>query len=180
MRTLFILLLASTLSIGSFAQDTTQVYNSVEQSAGKFDKSKLYYGGYMSLSFGSYTVIGISPLVGYKFTPKLSSGVQLSYEYSSYNDNSSSNYGGSVFARYRVVPKIYTHAEFSTVNYEIYNFNGKDRKWVPFLFLGGGFSQPISKNTWLTAQVLFDVLQNENSPYKDWEPFFSIGVGVGF
>ena len=83
MKTFFISMLAILLSFGSFAQDTTQVSNSDEETAGKFDKSKLYYGGYMSLSFGSYTVIGISPLVGYKFTPKLSSGVQLSYEYSS-------------------------------------------------------------------------------------------------
>jgi hypothetical protein len=30
------------------------------------------------------------------------------------------------------------------------------------------------------VQVLFDVLQNNDSPYDDWEPFFSIGIGVGF
>jgi hypothetical protein len=41
-------------------------------------------------------------------------------------------------------------------------------------------SQPISGNTWFTAEVLFDVIQNENSPYKNWEPFFSVGFGVGF
>jgi hypothetical protein len=184
MKIFFISMLSLLLSVGTFAQDTTQVSNSDVETAGKFNKSKLYYGGYMSLSFGSYTVIGISPLVGYKFTPKLSSGVQLTYEYSSYdigNDSySSSNYGGSVFARYRLVPQIYIHTEFSTINYEVYRYVESDRKWVPFLFVGGGFSQPVTKNTWLTAQVLFDVLQNDNSPYNDWEPFFSVGVGVGF
>jgi hypothetical protein len=29
-------------------------------------------------------------------------------------------------------------------------------------------------------EVLFDVLQDSNSPYEDWAPFVSIGVGVGF
>jgi hypothetical protein len=67
------------------------------------------------------------------------------------------------------------------MNYKLFDSTGdSDRQWVPFLFLGGGFSQPITKNTWFTAEVLFDVLQNEHSPYKSWEPFFSVGFGVGF
>jgi hypothetical protein len=145
-----------------------------------FDKSKVYYGGYMNLSFGTFTVIGVQPLVGYKFTPQLSAGIQLSYEYSSYDNTSASNYGGSLFGRYRILPQLYGHAEFSAINYDpIYSVEN-NRTWVPFLFLGGGYSQPISKNVWLNAQVLFDVLQVENSPYESWEPFFSIGFGVGF
>jgi len=32
----------------------------------------------------------------------------------------------------------------------------------------------------LNIQVLFDVLQNSNSPYNRWEPFYSVGFGVGF
>jgi len=180
MKTYFILLLAIVLSIGVFAQDTTRVNNVSEETVSKFDKSKLYYGGYMSLSFGSYTIVGIEPMVGYKVTPKFSLGASLSYEYSSYKDVSASNYGGSVFTRYRIHPRVYTHAEFSTINYEIYQFIETERKWVPFLFLGGGLSQPITKNTWFTAQVLFDVINSDNSPYKSWEPFFSVGIGVGF
>ena len=168
------------LALGSFAQDSTQVSSGAEETTSKFDKSKLYYGGYMSLSFGSFTTIGFEPMVGYKVTPEFSAGVSLSYEYSSYDDISASNYGGSVFTRYRVHPRIYTHAEFSAINYEIYHFMDTERKWVPFLFLGGGLSQPISSNTWLTAQLLFDVINSDNSPYKSWEPFFSVGVGIGF
>jgi len=184
MKTIIFFLLALILSFGSFAQDTTQVSNSATESASNFDKSKLYYGGYMSLSFGSYTIIGIEPMVGYKVTPEFSLGGSLSYEYSSYKDYSASNYGASVFSRYRIVPKIYTHVEFSAINYEVYSLSFQDyesdRKWVPFLFVGGGFSQPISRNTWLTAQVLFDVINHKYSPYSDWEPFFSVGIGVGF
>ncbi len=151
----------------------------------KFNKSKLYYGGYLNLSFGSYTRIGIEPLVGYKVTPKFSIGGKLSYNYIKdkryTQEYTTNNFGFSLFTRYRVVPRIYGHAEFSSINYELFYTDGSSkREWVPFLFLGGGYSQPITKNSWLTAEVLFDVLQNENSPYKNWEPFFSIGVGVGF
>lgn len=215
MKTFFLLTVMLGLSVAIFAQETEAITtlqdtaevstanefenlqtqnnstnqeeqsNSQAEKKSKFDKSKLYYGGYLNLSFGSYTRIGIEPLVGYKLTPKFSLGGKLSYNY--VNDKrydqeySSNNYGFSVFSRYRVTSRLYGHAEFSSVNYEFFYTDGSsNREWVPFLFLGGGFSQPITKNSWLTAEVLFDVLQDENSPYKDWEPFFSIGVGVGF
>lgn len=147
--------------------------------------NKLYFGGYVNATFGGYTVIGVEPLVGYNLTPRISLGGKLSYEYISdkrYDeDYSASNYGFSVFTRLRVTQRLYAHAEYSAMNYKLFYTNGQDeREWVPFLFLGGGIIQPISKNTWVTAEVLFDVLQNEDSPYSDWEPFFSVGFGVGF
>ena len=147
--------------------------------------TKMYFGGYANLSFGSYTVIGIEPMVGYKLTPKFSVGTKLSYEYTSYRSSgqeySGSNYGLSFFSRYRLSQRIYTHAEYSAMNYKLFYVDDQsNREWVTFLFLGGGLSQPISRNTWFTAEVLFDVLQNENSPYAAWEPFFSVGFGVGF
>lgn len=182
MKSIYLIVLALLISIGCMAQ--SELENELEEEETEqsgFDKSKMYFGGYVNLSFGTYTVIGIEPLVGYKFTPELSAGVQLSYEYSSYDDVSASNYGGSLFGRYRIIPELYAHAEFSSINYELIYFSGEtNRVWVPFLFLGGGYSQPISKNVWINAQVLFDVLQDENSPYESWEPFFSIGFGVGF
>lgn len=186
MKQIFFLTLLFFISGISFACTNTVNIESdsqgqgVAQQTSNFDRSKLYYGGYVNVSFGSYTIIGAAPLVGYKITPKFSLGSQLTYQYSSYNNNSGSNYGVSIFSRYRVVPQMYLHAEYSGMSYKVYNNAGSDRKLVPFLFFGGGYSQPISENTWFTAQVLFDVLNNENSPYKSYEPFFSVGIGVGF
>jgi hypothetical protein len=148
-------------------------------------KNKLYFGGYINLSFGNYTVIGAEPLVGYKITPKLSAGVKLRYDYikdkrysTTYN---TSNYGGSIFARYRIIPALYLHAEYAAYNYELYYASEEsERKWIPFLFLGAGYSQRLGGNTWLNIQILFDVLHNSNSPYNRWEPFYSVGIGVGF
>ena len=148
-------------------------------------ESKFYYGGYVNLTFGSYTVIGLEPSIAYKFTPRLSLGTKLTYEYIHEKQGSyvyeESNYGFSIFSRMRVTPRFYTHVEYSSMNYKFYNeVSTGERKWVPFLFLGGGFSQPVTQNTWFNAEVLFDVLQNENSPYEDWAPFYSVGFGVGF
>jgi hypothetical protein len=157
-------------------------------SASKSRKSirdNIFYGGYINLSFGSYTVIGIEPMVGYKLTPKLSTGVKVRYNYiqddryaQSYT---TSTYGGSIFGRYLVTPKFYAQAEAASYNYEFFYFSGgSEREWVPFLLMGGGFIQPLSERTWLNVEILFDVLQDEKSPYEDWAPFFSIGVGAGF
>ncbi len=151
--------------------------------------SKWYYGGTIGFSFwNDYTYIGIYPLVGYKITPKFSIGGKIGYSYYNYHDTdlSTDNYGGSIFTRYRVIPQIYLHGEFVYFSYEnqTYDFEtkeyGTERNWVPYLLLGGGLSQQVGQNVWAYVEILFDVLQDENSPYDEWEPFISIGVGVGF
>ena len=148
-------------------------------------KNNIFYGGYINLSFGNYSVIGIEPMVGYRLTPKLSSGVKVRYDYirdSRYAETrTTSTYGGSFFARYLVTPKFYAQVEPASYNYEFFYIGGgSEREWVPFLFAGGGVVQPLSERTWLNVEILFDVLRDEKSPYDDWQPFFSIGVGAGF
>jgi len=148
-------------------------------------KDKVYYGGYVNLSFGSYTVIGIEPMIAYKLTTRLSLGAKFRYDYIRdkryLEDYDTYNWGASVFSRFRAFKGLYLHAEYAGYNYE--KFAGTEsgtREWVPFLLVGAGYSQPIGKRTSVNAQVLFDVLQSDKSPYRSWEPFYSIGVGVGF
>lgn len=168
----------------SKAQDSVKVAD-VYTEQKKPLSEKIYFGGNIGLSFGSYTMIGIYPLIGYKITPKLSIGAKIAYEYIQdkryATTYSTSNYGASVFTRYRVLQPLYLHAEFAGLNYEIYNILGEsNREWIPFLFVGAGYSQPVGKNTWLNVQILFDVLQSSKSPYENWTPFYSVGIGVGF
>jgi len=143
---------------------------------------RIYYGGTVTLSFGSTTRIGVFPMLGYKLTPKISGGVEVGYEYLSYNSNqSSSNYGGGVFGRYRVGRNLYAYGEYRTINYEIFSTSSSSsREWVPALLLGGGYSRSLGGRTSVYAEVLFDVLQDDNSPYKTWEPVVNFGVATGF
>lgn len=154
-----------------------------QAAANKAWKQKLYSGGYVNFSLGSYTSIGIEPMVGYKIIPILSVGAKIRYDYVKDNRSSRSysNYGGSLFSRLKLGKRIYLHAEYAGYNYELYQSDGgSDRQWVPFFFVGGGFRQAVGKRASLNAQVLFDVLHNEGSPYRSWEPFYSVGVSVGF
>jgi hypothetical protein len=146
---------------------------------------RLYFGGNVAFNVGSYTRIGIYPMVGFKILPKLSVGAKIGYEYIKdkrwAEDYETSNYGWSLFSRWRIFRSLYLHAEYQSTNYDLYDSNGNsDREWVNFLLLGGGYSQPLGGNVRLNAQVLFDVLHADNSPYNPWEPVFSIGITAGF
>jgi len=145
---------------------------------------KVFYGGSVGLSFGDYFSISVSPMMGYKVNKRVHVGATVTYEY--FEDDryaskvTGSNFGGSVFSRLFLRPAIYGHAEFEYTGFK-YEIAGQEseREWVPFLLLGGGIVKPIGRNAAFTAEVLFDVLQDENSPYDDWEPRVSVGVVVG-
>lgn len=185
-KTLLFLLLAFTINIAQ-QTDSTKAKQTTPPSVYESQKeSKIYYGGGIGFSFwGDYFRISVEPMVGYKITPQLSGGIKVTYEY--INDSRSSisstwhNYGGSLLLRYRIIPQLYAHVEYAYMSYQytVSDFTS-DRTWVPFLLLGGGYSQQISKNTWAYAQVLFDVIQDENSPYESGDPWISVGVSVGF
>lgn len=189
MRKIFIAtMLVLSISTGLFAQqDSTKAKQTAREKA---QPSNVFYGGQIGLSFGDYFRIRIAPLVGWVLDRKSSVGVKLGYEY--INDKRYEpatkyhNYGASVFYRYRIIPQLYAHAEFAYASYQ-YSIETErlgtvesERSWVPFLLLGAGFIQPISPRTSLFIEVLFDVLQDPNSPYEPWDPTVSIGVGVGF
>ena len=183
------LVLISVISIYCFNIETEQnnsaIYNPFKPNP---QQSKWYYGGNIGLNFwNDYFYLGVYPLVGYKVTPKFSVGGKLGYAYYSISSDpsfNSHNYGGSLFTRYRIIPQIYLHGEFVYFSYQRQTLVNQqlvtERLWVPFLLLGGGFSQMVSPNVWAFVEVLFDVLNDNNSPYKEWDPFVSFGVGVGF
>ncbi len=173
------------------AQDTTEYVQTAPVPAEKKDarplKDRLWFGGGVILSFGTVTNLGVSPLVGYKVDKKgkFSTGLGVNYTY--FSDDrytptyESSTYGWSIFSRYRVIPQIYLHAEYNQQNYELYSLTADKavREWVPFLLVGAGFAQPIGGNSYLTFQILWDVIQDVRSPYGG-QPWITGGVGIGF
>lgn len=164
--------------------DTTQTAATTPSSpppAAAPSETRVYYGGAVGFNFwGDYTSLSIEPFVGYKLNPKASVGGRVRYEYLNDKrgqvDYDSHNFGGSVFSRYRLVPPLYAQAEFA---YMSFDYPG-GREGVPFLLLGGGYGKPVGRNAFAYVEVLVDVLQDQNSPYEDWEPQVTVGVGVGF
>ncbi len=195
MKKFFILLLilisvTAAYSIGIETEENDNaIYNPYKPNP---QQNRWYYGGNVGFNFwNNYFYLSVQPLVGYKVTPKFSLGGKLAYSYISdkrINPTfNSHNFGGSIFARYRVVPQFYLHGEFVYTSFDqITGFDLQSNKWmservwVPFLLLGGGVSQKVGPNVWIFAEVLVDVLNDKNSPYKEWDPFVSFGAGVGF
>ena len=182
-RILLTLALTIFFSMPLYAQQDV-AFNQQPKKKEKVEPTKVYYGGIVGLSFGDYFRINVAPFVGYKFAPKASVGIKVAYEYISDSrytlTRTYNNYGASVFTRYRFIPQAYAHAEFAYMSYQWKtSAYTADRYWVPFLLLGGGYIQRLSASTSLVLEILFDVLQDSNSPYEDWSPFISIGVNVG-
>lgn len=148
-------------------------------------KDKLYTGGSIGLSFGDYTNVMISPIIGARLNPKVYAGLGIEYQYTKDKrytpDRTYNQFGGRLFAQYNLVPSLFAHGEVAGYSLERYNLtdNSKVRDFVPFVYIGGGYRQMLSKRSFVTVRVLFDVLQHAHSPYKAWEPIFSVGFGVG-
>ena len=198
----YIILALSFLLVASIsiAQDTNYVdpnYKAEKQKAPKKKTSvadRTYFGGTFGLSFGSQSgSILLEPMVGFKMTEKLSTGVGIGYRYGwgqyinggsfSYN-----NYLGRIFSRYIIVPKIYAHVEYMVESYDkIFEFDSqitpnKNRTLVPFLFVGGGYRSQAGRGSFI-LQVLFNVLQNNpNSAevYPSGFPYITVGYIGGF
>lgn len=193
MKKTFLLVIFSVATLlASIGDDQTNNSLTQPNTSTPLDGSKWYYGGNLGFNFwNDYLLISVEPMVGYNISPKFSVGGKLQYSYikdsrSDYGDATSHNYGASIFSRFRPVPPVYFHAEFAYGSYESHTYFTNpiriesERNWVPFLLFGGGYVQQISPNASVYAEVLFDVLRDKNSPYKDWDPIIHVGAGIGF
>ena len=169
MRLLLFLLICST-GLTLLAQDK-EASNSLE---GVPFSQRLYTGGDLGFSFGNITFVNINPIVGYRIDKKWSAGISAKYIYyrerfPEYNwEYSNSMYGGSIFTRYLIGNSFLAHAEFETVNAEVREFLSTTltRKWVPIGLLGAGYRQGLG-NTYLQVLVLYDAINDRNSPYRN-------------
>lgn len=140
-----------------------------------------YFGGGVSFDIGGeYTRISLTPQLGVNLTRRLSLGANLRYQY--INDRrltvsrESHNYGGGLFSRYRFIPQLYGHLEYSYMSYGF----ATGRRGVPFLLLGVGYSHSVGKNVSFYGELLVDLIDDEDSPYDTGEPRLNFGIQTGF
>lgn len=162
-----------------------------------YDKSKLFLGGNLSLSFfNSQFLIGANPYVGYSFAPWLDAGALLNVQYYTYKNPDNENdgrykntlVGGGVFARIFPIPILFAQVqpEYNHVWQSISDFSGKtsDSYGAFSLLVGPGVRTQIGNgNSYTYISVLWDVAGNKNSPYNDYNgnpvPIVRVGVNIG-
>jgi hypothetical protein len=198
--TLFTILLVLVLSSVSFSQElnfSTNGYSLNSEQAKKFSDN-LFYGGEFSASFGSYSQVTAAPSIGYKFNNMFSTILKIGYSrawQSDYKDAGGSTlgynqFGTSITMRFAPVRQFYALLEPAYYSYESPvlksttiggNYYDKERREVPFIYLGAGFFQQIpNSRAGITGELKVDLLRDKNSPYKDYAPIYSVGVVYGF
>jgi hypothetical protein len=198
--TLFTILLVLVLSSVSFSQElnfSTNGYSLNSEQAKKFSDN-LFYGGEFSASFGSYSQVTVAPSIGYKFNNMFSTILKIGYSrawQSDYKDAGGSTlgynqFGTSITMRFAPVRQFYALLEPAYYSYESPvlksttiggNYYDKERREVPFIYLGAGFFQQIpNSRAGITGELKVDLLRDKNSHYKDYAPIYSVGVVYGF
>jgi hypothetical protein len=149
--------------------------------------------------FGTYTVIDISPLVGYKVTEKFHVGTGLTYTYYKYQEDGpngtqgvsfkTSIYGGRLFTRYFVADNLFLHVEDELLNLEMpdlgeYYLNHRfvlTRQWLNSVLVGGGYGYGFgSDGPAISIMVLFRINHEFEDFYPYQNPIIRVGLGFGF
>ena len=175
------------LSVPTTGQDNDDWVPDESQKPEKgFDWNKVYAGGGLALQFGSYTFIDVSPILGYRLTDDVSTGFGISYKYLSDNRVAGYNshlYGGNIFARYAFAENFFGHIEYELLNVEYFTLTSSgtiidsERKDISYLWIGGGYRQPIGLNSYLNLMVLYNLNESIYSIYPN--PVYRIGFNVG-
>ena len=160
-----------------------------------FDKDKLFFGGNFGLSFGDYTIINVSPQIGYRFNQYFAVGAGPNFIYSSFRHryypstaDYRENYGvaglnifGRVYPLEFLLLQIQPEMNYTWGKYKFYDGSPNqklDGKFVPSLLAGGGAVIPAGRGA-LIAMVQYDLLQNNRSPYGN-RAFYNFGYNIGF
>ncbi len=161
-----------------------------------FQKERLFFGGNFGLTFGDYTLINVSPQIGYRFTDRLAAGMGINMQYvrikQQYDTDSSSKKsigiaGFNVFGRAYPIRQFFVQLQ-PEINYKfgreiIYGPRSKQRyiidaEIIPSILAGGGMAFPTGRGAFLVS-IFYDVLQHEDSPYGK-KPVYTFGYNIGF
>ncbi len=191
-KNIFLLLL---FMLGTFSllKAQTEDQDPEEEKTG-FDKSRLFFGGSFGLSFGDYTLINISPQVGYRLSRYFATGVGINGQYSEfkyrygdeiYQRQKYGVVGLNIFGRVYPIPQLFAQVqpEMNYVWSEVKNYSPdvsiKENQFVPTILIGGGGAIPMGQSAAFIIMIQYDVLQQRLSPYGP-RPFYSVGFTAGF
>jgi hypothetical protein len=149
-----------------------------------FNKENLFTGGTVNISFfNGATILGATPIFGYKLANWIDAGVVINFTYASQRDVKEIDdkvkqtvYGGGLFTRIYPVNFLFLQGQFEH-NFTSLKYIPATNLYLPYketvgansLLLGAGYAQGRrpGSNTFYYFAVLFDVIKDQNSPYVD-------------
>lgn len=153
-------------------------------------KDRIFTGGGFGLSFSStYDFISVSPIIGYRLSPKLAAGTSIIFRYTNYKyvtpSVNTTDYGISPFLRFQFYGPLFLHAEYEYLNTQYINANSeKVRQDFSSFMAGGGFFQPVGRKAALFITALYNFsyrtpLPNQYYPYNS-PLVLRAGITAGF
>ncbi len=143
-------------------------------------------GGNTQLYFSTnFTFVDLSPTIGFSPFEKLNVGLGFIYFYSNTNYQilgrfQQSAYGGQAYARYFFTDNFFGQAQYDKLrqtNFLSYT-NPREKVWVDYFLIGGGYSVDIGKNSKATTSIMLNVSPNKLSIYPN--PIVQFGFIGGF
>jgi len=136
-------------------------------------KEKVTWGGNIQAWIGNPTFILLTPTIGFmpfKKLKKLNVGIGGIYNYTSYNsyygNYSQSIYGGHSYARYTIGDSYFVQVQYDKLlQPDLFSSDPKDKIWVDYMLVGGGFSQSIGDKVALSTSIMYNVNRNLLSIY---------------
>lgn len=201
-KSLLVVLFPSLLLVTQlFGQDSRQdAQQNFQQEAAQGQSGfldKVFVGGGLGAGFGDYTFINVSPIIGYRVSPKLSIGMRLMYQYTTFEyfdyadqrwkDYSGNDFGIGGFARYMLFGPVYLQAEYEHLSYEALYRSGESRRDNFDSFMaGGGIAQPIGRKASVFLTLMYNFsYENFNTSNVYRSPYNSpwvvrVGIAAGF
>ena len=180
------------ISMLSFSQEKEEK----EEKLKGFQKEKMFVGGNFGLTFGSYTLINVSPQVGYRFSDLFAAGVGINLQYISIKDKYSNgelysktsqgvtglNVFGRLYPLKQFMLQVQPEGNYVFGKQIFYDTDPRqeyklDAQIVPSLLMGGGLVLPSGRGAFIMS-VFYDVLQDSNSPYGK-RPIINFTYNIG-
>ncbi len=145
---------------------------------------RVFYGGNLSLSFGTITYIDVSPDIGYRIANRLSMGVGGTYIY--YKDkrfNSNFNiWGLRQFTSFTLIKDfsnilpfgrdaggllLYGEVNAMRLEKSFYNSNETGKEWLISPLLGPAYQIRIGQHSYLLVMLLYNFNESSKSPMQN-------------
>jgi hypothetical protein len=166
-------------------------------------RDRLVFGGNFVAGFGTSTYVDISPLVGYRCTPKLIVGVGITYIYLNYALIDPTTgvevarekfhiYGGRIFSQYDLFSnalshgdKIFVAGEYEGLNVPYQSFYYPydiSRRWIGNPFVGGGYRSSLGGRAFANITVLYNLNYVNNWKYSQivYSSPLKVSIGIMF
>jgi len=148
-------------------------------------RERLFYGGSLGLSFGTYTNIDVSPVIGLWILPRLNIAAGPKYKFLKYPDIKANMYGGRAYSEFFFIRDIdnmiplgvhlgfFLHAEYEFFKIDYNRGVGWESLFINAPLAGVGVSQPLGMRSSMNLMLLW-ALEDDYDFYSDPEIRISI------